>query len=176
MNNTNNELAEEIVRKANMSTRPAYYSGRGALLEDFNFGKPSLNVIYNELRNINEKYAQDFIDFVMSFKNLNATDFLTSFYKFAKNNFSLESIQITECGYNLDANNDEQRDAIAFVTIFSAFGNSGRDDTEAIKSKFLYLLPDDVRKLTVKKYESKKVETIQWNNNGILYTLTRYHD
>ncbi len=142
----NYALAIRIVRTANMSDRPAYYSGRGALLGDFNFGKPSLNIIFEELRKINEEFALNFVDFVMSFKNLNATDFLTYFYSFARNNFTLQNKELRKNGVNLDADNEEQRNLIALATVFSGLGNT-YDETEAIKNKFLRKLPEDIQNL-----------------------------
>ena len=162
----NLELAKEIIGKANMSARPAFYSGRGALSEDFEFGKPSLNVIFNELRKIDEKYAVSFIELVMTFNNLNATDFLTSFYSFAQNSFSLENTKIKESGYSLETVGDEQRDAVAFMTIVSAFGSSSeRDDTKSIKARFLDRLPDDILKdprikLCVNSLRGNPIKTI----------------
>lgn len=153
----NLELAEKLVQKANMSTRPAYYSGCGARLEDFEFGKNSLDIIFKELREVDEIYALNFINLVLAFENLNATDFLTSFYIFAKNNFSLENFQITEKGYSLETNSDEERDAVAIGTIFSILGNSsGRDDTICIKKRFLNRLPKDItERPKVKEYINK---------------------
>lgn len=87
----NLSLAEQILNESGMSTIAFCYAGRGALYEDFiSNGTLTLYTIYNRMVLLGKQ--NEFIKFVMSFNNLNAYDFITDFYFFARNHFKCEGI------------------------------------------------------------------------------------
>lgn len=129
--------AEQMVRKAKMSTRPEFYSGRGAMYCDLNDTK--LLIIYREIqKNIGEEQAQAFVTMIENTKSLSATNFLNRLYALESNNWEYSS-NFEES--DIDVGPDSPgREAVAFATIMSAFSSSGRDDTRYIRNSFFRLI------------------------------------
>ena len=74
-----------------MSTRPSYYSGRGAITCDLDDSK--LEKIHTAiLQNKGEKAAKAFVSMVEAMKNLNATDFLTYLHLLDAKNYKWNSV------------------------------------------------------------------------------------
>lgn len=135
--------ARDIVEEAGMSSRPEFYSGRGAVIDDLTSQK--LEKMYDH---INREYgpdaAQQFGQMVADIPVLSATEFLLTLYQLEKNNWRWEKSFLGD-GKSIDVgpdNGDGVREMIAHVTVLSVldrtFGqNSGRDDTRAIRNPFL---------------------------------------
>ena len=71
----------QIVKRARMSARPEFYSGRGAITDDLNGEK--LEHIYGDIKRWHgDDAAQSYVQMVADILVLSATDFLLSLYRF----------------------------------------------------------------------------------------------
>jgi len=151
----------DIVNDANMSSRPGFYSGRGAMLCDLN--PRQLEKIWKEINiNYSEDAGNNFIQMVADIPVLSATDFLVSLYKLANNDFKWENY-FTQ---------NEQGQGIAFEnygeavgTIFSIFGGmSSRDETQSIKIPFL----------TNHNYKFKNADRYKYNDGNLYFIYEEF--
>lgn len=110
-----------------MSTRPEFYSGRGAISSDLN-GR-SLEVIYAAIeKNVNKAAADEYAKMVRDIPVLSATDFLITLAHFEANNWVWDEKLANKGG-------------TAISDIGSLFGtmmsDSSRDETVYIRADFL---------------------------------------
>jgi len=72
--------AEQIVVRAGLSSRPGFYSGRGATATDLRY--EILEKVYQEVkREHGEEAARQFVQMVSDTPKLTATDFLLNLYR-----------------------------------------------------------------------------------------------
>ncbi len=125
--------------KNRMSSRPEYYSGRGAILSDLN--SELLEMIHEGIRReIGEKAAKNFVQMVADIDALSATFFLNSLYgleasgwKWKKRSKKAEALDHVDVGPDSPA-----RFGIGMATLGSwMFGGSERNETAQISSDFL---------------------------------------
>lgn len=124
--------AEDIVRKAGMSARPGFYSGRGALIDDLNYRLlTKINTTIKE--NYGENASKSFVQMVADIPTLSATDFLLALYRLEGNDWTWsEKLLGNEKGRYFD-NHDE-----AFGTVAAGLvGELGADATQSIRNQFL---------------------------------------
>ncbi|HYD03478.1 MAG TPA: hypothetical protein VEC16_04215 [Alphaproteobacteria bacterium] len=119
-----------------MSTRPEYFSGRGATLTDLN--DEILETIYQKInKNYGKEVAQNYAQMVADLPVLSATDFLLSLYALESNEWKWDK-RLTHKGgtYLGGRGGDSEMHASALATIGSTLGNN-RDDTPYIRNNFL---------------------------------------
>jgi hypothetical protein len=134
------EKLKDIIRNNNMSTRPEFYSGRGAIMCDLN-GKMLEGIYQGILKEFGEKAAKNFVKMVDDIKVLSATTFLEELYmlfgnewKYTKKRKHADGISIPK---NKNGEYDERSALSGMFGIFAAMSNGGRDETMMIKSYFL---------------------------------------
>lgn len=124
--------AQQIVSRAGMSSRPEYYSGRGATASDLNGDK--LEQIYSFIKNeYGKEAAQNYVQMVADIPVLSATDFLLSLYRLEGYDWKWDKKLLgNEQGvYAAD-------EGSAFGTLISGLsGMNRRDETEHIRGRFL---------------------------------------
>lgn len=129
------ETLKNIIRNNQMSTRPEYYSGRGATTSDLNE-----KILFGIHRDIREEFGEEagkgFVNMVEGIKVLSATAFLNGLYDLFYSNWEYskrqpDSISIPK---DRDGNYDP---TIGIVSIMESLFSSGRDDTQQIKFHFL---------------------------------------
>ena len=121
-------MLDEIIRSTGMSTRPSFYSGRGATIVDLNS-----NILEKYWVAIKEKFGEDaaeaFVGMIVSIRVLSATTFLKTLNSLVANDWK---------GYREGSHFEADCEGAAFGTLFSVMGGSmQRDDTYQIKSDFL---------------------------------------
>ncbi len=123
--------AREIVMNVGMSTRPEFYSGRGAIIDDLTDGKLERIYVFIE-REYGKDTSQEFAQMVADIPVLSATDFLLSLYRLEAYEWKWDkSILGNEKGkYAGDV-------CSAFGTVMSVLSSSGRNETEYIRQRFL---------------------------------------
>jgi hypothetical protein len=118
-----------------MSTRPGYYSGRGATRTDLNSEK--LERIHAAiLKNKGEDAAKAFIEMVVNIPVLSATDFLIALTALDASDYNIEAVW----GANLGSNKGIylEGEGEAWGTIGSVLGGmADRDETPSIRGPFL---------------------------------------
>lgn len=136
------EKLKDIIRNSNMSTRPEYYSGRGATLSDLN--DKILEKIYQGIeKEFGKKPANNFVKMVDDIKVLSATTFLEELYNLYYNDWSYrkkpKSRQASGISIpkNKNGEYDENSAISGMIGIFSAMSNGGIDQTMQIKGHFL---------------------------------------
>lgn len=124
--------ARNIVRKAGMSDRPEYYSGRGAMTCDLND-----TILESAYKLINQEHgeaaAKSFAQMVVDIPKLTATDFLLTLYYLEGNNWEWNKrlLNDTQGIYATD-------EGSGMGTILSVLGGLGeRDETYFIRGEFL---------------------------------------
>ncbi|MDO8509483.1 MAG: hypothetical protein Q7S27_07445 [Nanoarchaeota archaeon] len=132
--------AMEMINTMNdMSARPEYYSGRGAIAADLDSRR--LENIYQLVkRERGEDAAQNFALMVADIPVLSATDFLITLYKLDSNDWKWDkSLLGNEKGIDLGPDNGNGgREAVAMATIGNVLGGmSERDETPYIRGEFL---------------------------------------
>lgn len=128
----------QIVKNANMSARPEFYSGRGAILDDLN--SDILEKIYLGIKkNYGKKQANAYAKMVEKIPKLSATDFLLSLYELEANKWNLKELNLKDkVGIYVDGPNDKAKIAVGFMTIAGCLhGDNARDETNSIKGQFL---------------------------------------
>jgi hypothetical protein len=127
----------KIINDAGMSTRPEYYSGRGAITCDFN--SDILEKIYQGIvESLGTIAGESFIDMVVDMPKLTATDFLLTLYSLQSSNWMYNkkpSIDTIEIGKNKDGEYDLGSGMAAIAGVL--FGDSKRDETYSIRWGFL---------------------------------------
>jgi len=73
------EKLKEIIRDNRMSTRPEYYSGRGATMSDLN-GEILEGIFKGILKEFGNSAADNYVKMVADIKVASATTFLTELY------------------------------------------------------------------------------------------------
>lgn len=125
--------------KNRMSSRPEFYSGRGAILSDLN--SELLEMIHEGVRReIGEKAAKNFVQMVADIDVLSATFFLNSLYSLEANGWKWKKrSKKAEALDHVDVGPDGPgRFAIGMATIGSWMGGgSERNETPMISSDFL---------------------------------------
>jgi hypothetical protein len=136
------EKLKDIIRNNNMSTRPEYYSGRGAITCDLN--SKILEGIYQGIKKeFGENSAKNFVKMVADIKVISATTFLEELYVLFQNGWKYRNKRKSQqaSGISIPKNeNDEYDDNSAMsgmIGIFATISNGGRDETPAIKNYFL---------------------------------------
>lgn len=129
------EHLKQIIRDCKMSTRPEYYSGRGATMSDLT--GEILFKIHNRIQeDFGARPGKAFVKLVESIKVLSATAFLNGLYDLYRNNWKLPKQQPS--GISVQKNEDgSYNEAHGMVGITSALFYCDRDDTQRIKSHFL---------------------------------------
>jgi len=135
-------LIERIVLTSGLNDRAEYYSGRGALMCDFN-GEHLIS-IYNKLAKLDSHKALNMAKMALNMPTLGATEFLESLYNLAQNDYKLDETTISTNNVSLGSTRDEERTSISIASIASFLCGSRRDETFAIKSQFLNLLPQEI--------------------------------
>ena len=130
--------ARQIVMEADMSARPEFYSGRGAIACDLN--DKILEKVYQGVqREHGEEAAKQFAQMVADVPKLSATDFLLTLYRLEGQGWKWDTkILGNEKGVYVDGPTDEAKIAVGFVIIAGALsGDSSRDETGYIRGEFL---------------------------------------
>lgn len=122
----------DLARAANMSARPEFYSGRGAVTWDLDGNK--LFIMYNLIKEkLGETEAKSFVTMVENIECLSATNFLNCLIHLIGNNWEYKESSES----NIDVGPDSSaRFAIGLATIGSALSGDHGDATEFIKSTF----------------------------------------
>jgi hypothetical protein len=136
------EKLKDILRNANMSTRPEYYSGRGAIMCDLN-GTQLEKIYQGILKEFGKKAAQNFVKMVDDIKVMSATTFLEELYMLFQSGwkYTKKPKEHQANGISIPKNENGEYDDRSMMSgmlgIFAAMGNNGRDETSAIKNYFL---------------------------------------
>lgn len=116
-----------------MSTRPEYYSGRGATTTDLS--SQSLEKIHTAIvKNVDEKAGKAFVKMVAAIPVLSATDFLITLHALEQNKWVWkESLLGNQKGIHYESHEG------ALFTVFAVTAGRGyqRDDTRVIRGEFL---------------------------------------
>ena len=130
--------AREIVMQAGMSSRPEYYSGRGATLTDLN--SEYLSRIHGIIKESHgTDAAKNFVDMVANIKVLSASDFLTCFYFLEIHSWKYRGFQ-SDLPQGVAVAKDKHGNYDLTSGMFSMMAVMSRgniDDTEAIRGRFL---------------------------------------
>lgn len=148
--------ARQIVMEAGMSTRPEFYSGRGAISCDLN--DKHLEKIYQIIKKeYGNDTAKQYAQMVADIPKLSATDFLITLYRLEGNEWEWDKrILGNERGAYVDGETDEAKMAVGMATIFGALtGDSERDETDYIRGEFLERHRDEIMVPKRKKRYSK---------------------
>ena len=130
------ERLKDIIRNNRMSTRPEYYSGRGAILCDLD-GKILEGIYQGVLKEFGEKPADNFIKMVADIKVISATTFLQELYELFHRDWKYKKKRHHASGIAVQKNEDGTYDATHGVLgIMSSLFND-RDETQMIKGYFL---------------------------------------
>lgn len=123
-----------------MSTRPEYYSGRGATLSDLN--NQILEGIFKGIdKEFGRNAAKNYVKMIADIKVLSATTFLEELYVLFNNDWKYRVKKQHASGVSVPKNEDGEYDersaTMGIFGILCAMSNNGRDDTEAIRGHFL---------------------------------------
>jgi hypothetical protein len=166
------EKLKEILRNANMSTRPEYYSGRGAITCDLN-GTQLEKIYQGILKEFGKRAAQNFVKMVDDIKVLSATTFLEELYMLFQNSwkYTKKPKEHQANGISIPKNENGEYDDRSVMSgmlgIFAAMGNNGRDETQEIKNYFL--MNHGVK-------PKGKVMSVWFGENGNADEVRRYTD
>lgn len=131
------EKLKTIIRNNQMCTRPEFYSGRGATLSDLN--DRILECIYRDIKKeFGTNAAKNFVKMVNDIKVLSATTFLEELYMLFHSNWKYTNKKQHAAGVSVPKNEDGEYDmGMGIFGMTEAIMNSGRDDTQMIKTGFL---------------------------------------
>ena len=136
------EKLKDIIRNNNMSTRPEFYSGRGAIMCDLNGNM--LEGIYQGIKKeFGDFAAKNFVKMVANIKVLSATTFLEELYMLFGNGWKYKNKPKSrqDNGISFPKNENGEYDDRSVMSgmlgMFAAMGNNGRDETQEIKNYFL---------------------------------------
>lgn len=145
------KIASHIMWTSGLNDRASYYSGRGVNYSDL--GVNNLVAMFEKLLRLDVNYAFNFAKMVCLMKTLGATEFINTFFSFAKNEFSTDGLFFkadeSNCSFN-DAYGEE-RDVIAFASLMSSLSR-GDDEyqlraSQNMKRQFLRTIKDYVNKI-----------------------------
>jgi hypothetical protein len=127
----------KIIQNNRMSTRPEYYSGRGATISDLD-----CNILEGIYKGIETDYGKDaaenFVKMVDDIKVLSATIFLEELYQLFRNNWKYKAKKTHASGITVPKDENGEYDMMAgMFGMMAALTSSGRDDTQRIKGSFL---------------------------------------
>lgn len=132
----NLEKLKDIIRNNRMSTRPEYYSGRGAILCDLD-GRQLEGIYQDILKEFGEKPANNFVKMVADIKVISATTFLQELYELFYRDWKYKKKRQHASGISVEKNEDGTYNAEHGVLgIMSSLFNN-RDETQSIKRYFL---------------------------------------
>lgn len=132
------ENLKNIIRNAGMSTRPEYYSGRGATRSDLDE-----DILEKIFKGIEAKFgalpAENFVKMIDDIKVLSATTFLQELYNLYYSNWKYTKKKKHSSGVAVGKNADGEYDlASGLIGMMGAMsGMNDRDDTQRIKGWFL---------------------------------------
>jgi hypothetical protein len=132
------EKLKQIIRGNRMSTRPEYYSGRGATLSDLDYN--ILEGIYKGIKiEFGESAANSFVDMVDNIKVMSATTFLQELYMLFYNDWVYVIKEKDASGIAVAKNEDGDYDMLSGIMgIFGGLTSNQRDETPSIKNHFLF--------------------------------------
>lgn len=134
------ERLENILRNNRMSTRPEYYSGRGATLSDLD--SDILSGIHKEIKKVyGDDAADNFIKMVAGLKVASATTFLNELYRLFNNNWKfVENPRQDKNGIEVPKNKNGEYDSFMGQQGIMSHIHMGsqHNDTRHIVSQFLY--------------------------------------
>src|SRR3989338_10146114 len=115
--------ARQIAMNAGMSTRPEFYSGRGAIACDLN-DKILEKVFQSVQKEYGEEAAKQFAQMVADVPKLSATDFLLTLYRLEVQDWKWSKRMLgNEKGIDVGPDyGDGTREAVAMATIGSVLG------------------------------------------------------
>ncbi len=153
------ETLKDIIRNSNMSTRPEYYSGRGATMSDLN--SEILQKIFLGIeKEFGAKAAKNYVKMVRDIKVLSATTFLQELYDLFDKNWVYRKKRrhasdiLVSKGKNGEYDDSSLLSGMA--SIMSAMSRGNRDDTNQIRGGFLHTHGAEPRK-----------RMIHYSGNGI---------
>jgi len=128
----------KILQNNRMSTRPEYYSGRGATISDLDG-----NILEGIHKGIEADYgkdaAQNFVLMVADIKVLSATTFLEELYQLFCNNWKYKTKSKHASGIAVAKDEDGEYNMLSgMMGMMAAFSAGSRDDTQRIKGGFLH--------------------------------------
>ena len=135
------EKLKEIIRSCNMSTRPEFTSGRGAILCDLN-GTQLEKIYQGILKEFGKKPAENFVKMVDDIEVMSCTTFLEELYMLCGNNwkYTRKPKEQQANGISIPKNEQGEYDDRSMMSgmlgMFAAM-SSGRDETPQIKNFFL---------------------------------------
>ena len=129
-------LYYDLAHAAKMSSRPEFYSGRGAVTWDLDAHK--LFTMHKLIKEkLGETEAKAFVTMVENIECLSATNFLNCLQQLEVNNWEYKESSEN----NIDIGPDSPaRYAIGLATIGSALSNGHGDATEFIRNTFFNLI------------------------------------
>ena len=134
------ETLFNIIRNNRMSTRPEYYSGRGATISDLT-GEILTGIHEGIEKEYGKDAAKNFVDMVADIKVLSATTFLQELYNLFHNDWKYTKKENHAAGVSVPKNDDGEYDKksarIGMFGMMSAMMHDGRDDTEIIRGYFI---------------------------------------
>ena len=129
------EKLKDIIRNNRMSTRPEYYSGRGATTSDLN--DQILFGIHKDLKkDFGEDAGNGFVKMIDGIKVLSATAFLNGLYELYYNNWIYNEQQPDSITIQKD-DDGNYNSTVGMIGVIDSLFSCGRDDTQQIKSHFL---------------------------------------
>lgn len=129
------EKLKDIIRNNRMSTRPEYYSGRGATTSDLN--DQILFGIHKDLKkDFGEDAGNGFVKMIDGIKVLSATAFLNGLYELYYNNWIYNEQQPDSITIQKDDDGNYNSN-VGMIGVMESLFSCGRDDTQQIKSHFL---------------------------------------
>ena len=130
----------DIIRNNRMSTRPEYYSGRGAILGDLD-GDMLEGIHKGILKEYGKDAAKNFVKMVADIKVLSATTFLQELYQLLNNDWKYTEKKKHADGIAVPKNDEGEYDESSMVSgmigMVTAMTHNGRDDTSSIRGGFL---------------------------------------
>ncbi len=136
------EKLKDIIRNNRMSTRPEFYSGRGAITCDLD-GQILEGIYQGIKKEFGEEPAKNFVKMVDDIKVISATTFLEELYMLCSNGWKYrkKSKAHQASGISIPKNENGEYDVNSLTSgilgMFAAISNGSRDETPVIKNYFL---------------------------------------
>ncbi len=128
--------AKEILHEANMSSRAAFYAGRGATLSDLT--DKHLQKIWELIqKHHGDNAAASFVKMVEAMREMSATAFINELYSLENAGWKFKQVA-GHSGMDFEKDKDGNYNEMqGMAALLSAFGNNGRDDSPSIRNHFL---------------------------------------